>query len=248
MRLRGELLPISDLCEAERQRMLSLMVHHYEGVCPDRFAADLEDKQWVIALYDRADELQGFSTQAVFEVLVDGKRIRALFSGDTIVDREHWGDPALSHIWGRLALDLIDMSDETELYWFLISQGFRTYRFLPVFFREFYPRYDRPMPPRLQRILKALASERFDGDFDLENGIVRAGRDQYRLRDRLAAIPTKRLRDPHIEHFRRLNPHSGRGDELCCLAPLTRENFTSAAWRVIYAGNREACPCQLPLG
>ena len=25
-----------------------------------------------------------------------------------------------------------------DLFWFLISKGFRTYRFLPVFFKEFF--------------------------------------------------------------------------------------------------------------
>jgi hypothetical protein len=38
-----------------------------------------------------------------------------------------------------------------------------------------------------------------------------------------------------VRFFLERNPHYDRGDELCCLAPLTQENFTRAAYRVINA-------------
>src|SRR5205823_6261147 len=103
---------------------------------------------WVIQLIDPVtDALCGFSTQALLDVDVAGRRpVKALFSGDTIIDRGHWGVSALTRVWGRLALSLIDALPSTELYWFLISKGYKTYRFLPVFFREFYPRHDAPTP------------------------------------------------------------------------------------------------------
>ena len=46
-------------------------------------------------------------------------------------------------------------------------------------------------------------------------------------------MTSSRLRDPHVRYFAELNPGHARGDELCCIAPLTRENFTLAAQRVI---------------
>jgi hypothetical protein len=36
-----------------------------------------------------------------------------------------------------------------------------------------------------------------------------------------------------VRFFIERNPGHARGDELCCLAPLTRENFTRAAYRTI---------------
>jgi hypothetical protein len=250
MRLRGQLLKVCGLSDNDRQAMLALMERHYADVCPERFAADLKEKDWVIALYDRAQELQGFSTQTVFDVPMNGRSVRVLFSGDTIVDRGHWGDPALSHVWGRLAVDLIDAADGHELYWFLISQGFRTYRFLPVFFQEYYPRYDQETPAPIRQLIDALALKRFHRAYDSASGTVFADGHQYRLRESLSAVPSERLSDPHVEFFLRANPHHARGDELCCLAPLTRENFTPAAWRVINASSerRETQRCRLPVG
>ena len=123
------------------------MDRHYEHVRRPAFDADLDEKQWVILLSDPAtDEIRGFSTQVVLHTEAEGRPIRALFSGDTIVDRAHWGDPTLAHVWGRLALSLIDAAAEEEFYWFLISKGYKTYRFLPLFFREFYPRHDAATP------------------------------------------------------------------------------------------------------
>jgi hypothetical protein len=248
MRLTGRLINVSELTPSDRREMLALMDRHYQGVSPERFAADLENKDWVIGLFDRTHEWLGFSTQTVLTANVAGLPVRALFSGDTIVSREHWGDPALSHVWGQLSLKLIDHSDDAALYWFLISQGFRTYRFLPVFFHEYYPRYDVPTPPPVQEVLMALASQRFADYFDAAGGVVRAGRDQYCLRESLAEVPESRRRDPHVAYFLRANPGYAAGDELCCLAPLTRENFTAAAWRVINADNtsRALPSCRSP--
>jgi hypothetical protein len=49
----------------------------------------------------------------------------------------------------------------------------------------------------------------------------------------VADITSARRRDPHVAFFERKNPGHQQGDELCCLAPLARENFTTAAYRVM---------------
>ena len=53
-------------------------------------------------------------------------------------------------------LALLDARPRAEFYWFLISKGYKTYRFLPLFFREFYPRHDAPTPAWAKEILDAL--------------------------------------------------------------------------------------------
>jgi hypothetical protein len=55
------------------------------------------------------------------------------------------------------------------------------------------------------------------------------------LREGVAEVTPARLRDPFVRFFHERNPGHVRGEELCCLAPLTRENFTPAAYRVIGA-------------
>jgi hypothetical protein len=234
MALIGELVPAGQLEAAQRDAMFALMHGHYENVQRARFDADLAEKDWVILLRDRDNStIGGFSTQMLLDAEAVGRPIRALFSGDTIVDRERWGDSALAHVWGRLALSLIDRLTDRPLFWFLISKGFRTYRFLPVFFHEFFPRHDRPTPSWASGVIEALACRKFPGDYDAAAGVIRASADKDRLRPGVADLTAERLRDPHVRFFAARNPGHAAGDELCCIAPLTRANFTAAAYRVI---------------
>jgi hypothetical protein len=225
---------VADIPSDRRDEMFVLMDRHYFNVERARFEADLAEKRWVIEVCDPATgQLCGFSTQTILDVEAEGRPIKALFSGDTIIGREHWGDQALAHAWGRLALALIDAHTDAEFYWFLISKGYKTYRFLPVFFREFYPRCDVPTPDWVQPVLNALSLSRYPDEYDSTTGVIRTGPWQYRLRPDVAAVTPERLRDPHVRFFDGRNPGHIHGDELCCLAPLSRANFTRAAYRVI---------------
>jgi hypothetical protein len=243
MRLDARLVNVEDLTPSDRDEMCLLMERHYANVHRPVFEADLARKRWVILVSDPVtDRLCGFSTQQLLDITVRRRPVKLLFSGDTIIGREHWGDQALSHAWGRMALSLIDADPGAELYWFLISQGYRTYRFLPVFFHEYYPRHDQPTPARAGDVLDAAARATFPGHYDVEAGVIRASEWQYRLRAGLAELTPERLKDPQLCFFQECNPGHALGDELCCLAPLTRANFTRAAYRVIGAEPRERIP------
>jgi hypothetical protein len=233
MRLEAELIEREHLTREDRNVMLELMQRHYDHVVPAAFARDLAEKRWVILIRDPQQRLCGFSTQTLLEGVAGGEPVRILFSGDTIVDRDRWGDPALSHVWGQLALSLIDQLTDVPLYWLLLSQGFRTYRFLPLFFHEFYPRYDAETPAQVRAILASIGRNRYGAHYDFASGVVRSHATQYRLRSGIGELTLERLRDPHIRFFSEQNPGHENGDELCCLAPLTRANFTRAAYRVI---------------
>jgi hypothetical protein len=234
MKLSADLVDGSAVTRSQRKAMFALMTAHYADVDRAAFEADLAEKRWVILVHEPIKgRLCGFSTQTLIDATVGGAPVRALFSGDTIVHRDYWGDPALTHIWGRLALSLIDAHDGDDFYWFLISQGYKTYRFLPVFFHEFYPRHDAATPNWARAVIDILASGRYPERYDAARGVVGAVPEQYRLRPGLADVTPERVRDPHVRFFEARNPGHTRGDELCCLAPLTRANFTPAAYRVI---------------
>jgi hypothetical protein len=234
MKLIGRLVRVEELTPGQREQMFALMDAHYCNMVRARFEQDLAEKQWAIVVRDPiTDELRGFSTQVLLGARVQGRPVKVLFSGDTIVDRHHWGDNALSQVWGRFALSLMDAHAGDELYWFLISKGYKTYRFLPLFFHEFYPRPEAPTPAWASNIIDALARQKFPHDYDELAGVIRADGSKDRLRDGVAPVTDERRRDPYIDFFVRKNPGHERGEELCCLAPLTRENFTRAAYRVI---------------
>ena len=243
MRLRGELVETGRLDEARTQAMFALMDRYYQNLTQERFLADLAEKQWVILLSDpHTNELCGFSTQMLLPLSVESQKVSVLFSGDTIVAPEHWGDVALSHVWGKLALSLIDRSGATPLYWVLISKGYKTYRFLPLFFHEFYPRRDLSTPDWARALIDGFGRQKFCGDYDALCGIVRANERKDRLRPGVADLTDQRLHDADVRFFVERNPGYAYGDELCCIAPLTRANFTAAAYRVIGARPVAAVP------
>src|SRR5207237_442360 len=106
--------------------------------------------------------------------------------------------------------------------------------FLPVFWREFFPRFDQSTPPATQRLLCQLARERYGDTFDEAAGLVRFAQPQ-RLRDPLAAMPEGRAADSHIAFFLARNPHHARGDELACLTEIAETNLTAAGRRMVAA-------------
>lgn len=225
MKLEAQTVLVSDLSPNVEAAMLELMQKHYEGVCEHQFVADLRAKQWVILL-QRESRLCGFSTQVLFEHCVAGHSVRILFSGDTIIDKSCWGSVALPVAWGRLMLSLADAEPHTPLFWLLTSKGYKTYRFLPVFFREFYPRHARQTPPFEKLLLESVAARQFGRRFDADAGVLRASVAAQRLREGIANINAERLRDPHVAFFQQANPGHAKGDELVCLARCSRDNLT----------------------
>jgi hypothetical protein len=217
--MNGRLVPRAALTADLQVSMLALLQEHFDGVTPDQFHADLAAKNWVILIEDEVGQLRGFSTMQVYDSRVVPARI--VYSGDTIVDREAWGSPALAKTWIRSVRSL------GADYWLLITSGFRTYRFLSVFWREFWPRHDASGTPPL---LDQLARERFG--YQYAGGIVRLAHPQ-RLRGALAEIPTGRGRDPHVAFFAGRNPGWAAGDELVCLCPLSLSNLTPAGERMV---------------
>ncbi|MBI3463262.1 MAG: hypothetical protein HY000_09410 [Planctomycetes bacterium] len=230
MKPTGLFVRTDDITLSQREEMFALMESYYEGVDRTTFDADLDEKAWVIQIIDEeTNRLKGFSTQTVLELELSGRIVSALFSGDTIVDRDARSERKLFQVSGWLVRSLIDAYSGEELYWFLISKGYKTYRFLPLFFHEFYPRYDMPTPAPFAEVIDALASWKFPATYDRAAGIVKAGPGSCRLRAGMAEITPHRLQDPHVRWFAERNPRHAQGDELCCIAPLTVDNLTSAA-------------------
>jgi hypothetical protein len=121
---------------------------------------------------------------------------------------------------------------EARVYWFLICSGYKTWRFLPVFFREFYPNPDAPTPAHVQNILDALGERKFGIEYHKETGIVRL-RTATPLREGVADVTEQRMRDPRIVFFTQKNPGYLQGDELACLTEISRTNLTRAGERMV---------------
>lgn len=214
----------------QRHDMLRLMETHFHGVTPEQFDRDLAEKDWVLR-FMRDDHLIGFSTLQVCGALHEGRCVTVIYSGDTVMSPEAWGSPLLARAWIALVRALQSRGSGGAWYWLLISSGFRTYRFLPVFWREFWPRFDA-RPSDTPPLLAALARERFGDRFDAEMGVVRFENPQH-LRDHLSTIPDGKSDDPHVRFFIERNPGHADGDELVCLAELSDANLTAAGQRMV---------------
>lgn len=221
------------LAEEDRAQMLELHCCYFENVHRDVFLRDMAEKDWVIVLRDPCGNIAGFSTVRFVPLCVEGENALFLFSGDTVVARQHRRCGALAGAFGHVMLRALDEDARSSCYWFLISKGHRTYRFLPLYFRRFFPNCETPTPLRYDRLVRAIGEHLFGEAYDAGSGIVRhAG-----LGDRLAPgtcdVPEGRASDPHVRLFMARNPHYAQGDELACITDVARDNFTPAALRVI---------------
>ena len=232
MSLTAAIVKRSKLTEAQMERMLLLHGRYFCNVRRETFFKDMQEKDWVIVLQD-AGELVGFSTQQVYRLEVAGVERVFLFSGDTLVEREHWQDSKLAGCFGHLMLRLMADYPQTPIYWLLISKGYRTYRFLPVYFKRFHPTFSEETPPERAELIEAVASAKFGDAFDAASGIVCLGEQGDRLNPEMSAIPEGREADPHVGFFLARNPAFAEGDELVCLADISEENLNKFAWRVI---------------
>jgi len=235
--LAGSVVPVGLVSLSDRREMYTLLRTYFSGTTRGRFEADLREKDQVILLRDAANgRVQGFSTFTRNEMDIDGTNVVAFFSGDTIVDRTFWGETVLSRLWGRTIVTEAEriQTDRpaTAVYWFLICSGYKTWRFLPVFFREFHPNPEVSTTPRVRRLIDALGAARFGAEYLPDTGVVRF-RHATPLRRGIADITDERLRDPRIAFFAKMNPGHAEGDELACLAPLSRANLTRAGLRMI---------------
>jgi hypothetical protein len=211
--------------------MFQLLAQHFEGVTREQFARDLAEKNLALLL-QRDDRLVGFSTQLAYTTDFEGESVNVIYSGDTIVSPEAWGTTALPRAWVAGVNTLRATLPLGRCFWLLLTSGFRTYRFLPVFWREFFPRFDRLTPPAVQRLLNHLAHERFGEQFDSVADVVRFTRPQ-RLSAGLKEVPAGRETDPHTTFFLNRNPGHVNGDELVCLTELCPENLTAAGRRMM---------------
>ena len=233
--LDGEILGTKILTKSDIGEMYRLMNSHYNNMDIETFQGDLSEKKDVILLRESdGRSIKGFSTLMLLEETVNGNPITALFSGDTIIDKEYWGTNELPKMWGRYAFSLIDEMPDQELYWFLMSKGYKTYRFLPVFFNEFYPRRGVEFPERDKEILDTFASSKFPRNYNPQTGIISFGEEKDSLKQGIADIDESRMKNSDVRYFVERNPNWYRGDELACLVKLTKDNFNRVGHKIIY--------------
>lgn len=223
---------ISSLSQEDRQAMFQLYHDNYGGAAMPIFDQDLDAKDYTILLTDKLNNIRGFSTLAIYSEQYQGKAVKVIYSGDTIIDKAYWGKNEFAATWLRLVGSIKAEAPSIPLYWLLIVKGHRTYRYLPLFSKEYYPRHDAETPPAQQLLMHHLAQSRFGAAYDADSGIVRFQGKRSFLSENLAPVPPKDMARGDVQYFLARNPRYTEGDELLCLCELTPENLTrfSRAW------------------
>lgn len=224
---------IDSISVSNVRQMYDIYSKYYERTSLDIFLRDLSKKSGVILIHRKSDDqIVGFSTLQFFDFQVDGKRVRGVFSGDTVVEKEYWGSNALANtFYRRLCIERFK-HPFVPFYWFLISKGYKTYLLMTNNFYNYYPNINGK-DQKYQRVAEEFCGKTFPEAFDRERMLLDFGTDYVSLKETVADItPEERARDPKIAFFEQRNPSWNRGTELPCLASCDYESFFRSLWDV----------------
>lgn len=230
-RLYGRILRTDRLSPETVDALYALFCRYYEAVSREKFLSDMGEKSHIIVMWDQAThEVKGLCTLLVWAETIQGRRCRIVYTGDTVVDQAYWGQRELQRLFTQFLLRVRLRYPFEGVYWFLISKGYRTYLQLTNNFFDFYPRYDRPTPPREAELLDRLARRKFPDEYVPAKGLVIYREQGGQVREGIAEITPDMLRNPHIRFFAERNPGYHLGHELVCVGELT---FRVIAWSLL---------------
>ena len=171
MNFTHDIIPVKKLSQDGIGHMYRLMQCYYDNISRDKFMKDLYAKEGVLLCRDEKNDICGFTTYIVFEICFKKEKITILFSGDTVIREEFWGQWGTAKSFISLIQKFLN-EDKGKCYWFLLTKGVRTYRCLPLYFEKYYPSFQFETPQYEEELISHLSKLQF-GDYYLENkGIV----------------------------------------------------------------------------
>lgn len=207
-----------------KQTCFELLSRHFESVTWGQFNKDFHEKEYVAVLRDGATVV-GFSTMAVFPVLApSGKQFHIAFSGDTAIEFKARNSLGFGITLSSFFREKISEHGDGNVWYVLISKGWRTYKAMEFMFHNFSPSPSRQTDAEESEVMEAFGTTRYPHRFVKEHQILRAKVGDQRLRD-----TSPDLFIPHTElgdFFVQRNPGFKEGDELICVARLSYSNFT----------------------
>lgn len=222
-KVKARVVRARDISLVSRRKMYSIFEIYYDGVSWNGFQKDLDEKDDVILLEHAVDGICGFSTLQCKRIQAEGKEVIGIFSGDTILERKYWGSPALGIKFLAYLWTLKLKNPTTDVYWFLISKGYKTYLLMANNFTHAFPDYQKPTPAFEKSLMDKFYSEKYPAHYRPDaNTIVFDGVETARLKNQVAPIVSS-MRTPgsRIAFFEQINPGWQNGDELACIARMS---------------------------
>jgi len=236
---RTSIKEIQDLTDDNFGNMSNLYLNHYDGCTETQIRADLSAKREALLLYS-GPRIVGFTTLQVYEHEWKNRRIRIIYSGDTIVDRVHWGQQALAFCWISRVNEIKREDPTLPLYWFVTIKGHRTFKYLPAFGKSFYPHWSIDRSD-LKPLADHLALDKFGGLYNCKTGIVEHDESQGHLKKEIAHPTKEEMSKESVRFFLSRNPDYLIGHELVCICELEEANMKPFTKRIFRkAANADA--------
>ncbi len=220
--LEARIVGVDRLSPVQTRGMYQLMRSHYDGTVESDFLRDLTKKTDVILLEDTGSgHLKGFSTLIVQRLKLGRRHCYGLFSGDTIVEPEYWGQRALQRKFAQYIFRFKIRHPLSPVFWFLISKGYKTYLLLANNFFVHYPRFEKRTPKDIKETMDAFYATMFPNQYDANTGLIHFGADACRLKSGVAEITPELIQtNQRINYFSSRNPHWREGVELACVGEI----------------------------
>lgn len=219
-KLRGHVESIDRLTGDERDEMFALFSQYYDCVERARFDGDLDQKDAVILL-TAGGAIQGFSTLKTLPVRVGRRTHVGVYSGDTVLAREYWGQRVLGKVFLRYLFKQKLRRPLRPFWWFLISKGYKTYLLMANNFGEHWPRHEQATPADRQEILDRFGEAYFPDTYQPDTGLIVFPASLGQLKFHITPITDEQREVPRIAFFEEKNPTWMSGTELACLARMT---------------------------
>ncbi len=230
MSIRYDNISAAQLCSCDIKKLYGIFAEYFEYDLVS-FTADIMKKKIItLLILEENNEIIGFSTNdyKVYEQM----GFVVLFSGSTVVDEKYRNEGALIESYLSICASLLKQFSDKKIYWHLISMGYKTYRFLPLFFNDFYPSCLYETPEQMKELLDFISKDRFGSNYDSKTGLIHVPGCEKLLPEH-AEVPEDRRKDKHIRFFLEKNPEFAEGYELSCITEITLDNFRSIPKRIL---------------
>lgn len=231
MSLTSKLVKVEEIDDDILENMYHLMDATYFGTSLSKIKRDLSNKQYVLLLYDDQKVLKGFTTIQLFDSAFMGKKVKIIYSGDTVIDENARGEIELMRAWWQFSYKVQQEYKNMGVYWMLISKGWRTYKFFPLFLKEFYPTRQKETPLEFKNFIEQLGKFKFPEEY--YDGRIIPKEPDF-LKNAEHDVPDHKKDDPDIQFFLKANPNFKHGNELVCVAHLSPDNLTKIGLRLLH--------------
>lgn len=228
----ARLYEVNKLTPKHIEGMWVLFEQYYTDIEYSRFMSDLNGKSHVILLEDDKRVI-GFTTIKTRDLTHEGRKVKVIFSGDTIVHRDYWGQRWLQRAFFLFAVRTYFSNPGRALYWHLISKGYKTYCLMSRGFNDYWPRHDAATPAFERSLMSRLSRDMFGNCWKPELGVIRFDASLGSLKADIAPITEADRWHADIRFFEQANPGHINGDELCCLGKIDGRQFLTYAKKLL---------------